>query len=159
MCVTFHWEGFTELLPEERFQRLVAAIPADVRESRLEGFIWLELAPDETVDAFLKFPRSEDVVGREAPIFKGLVKAGFLEALRKALGKAPEKRCTGDFAQTYAVLAARKYSAAKLRDAKLLFIRQGTYCDCQVLASAWPGLTQRYARAKAPPTKGRATDS
>ena len=47
-CVTFRWAGFAKLLPEERFHRLTKAIPEGFRESRMRGFVWLELAPDDS---------------------------------------------------------------------------------------------------------------
>ena len=65
MGVTFRWSGFAGLLPEERFQRLAAALPDTYREQELQGLVWLELAPDESVGQFLKLPRSEDVADRE----------------------------------------------------------------------------------------------
>src|SRR5262245_39473630 len=75
-CVTFRWHNFAGLLPEERFHRLVSAIPADFREKKLVGFVWLELADGETIDEFLRLPRSEDVADRGAKIYAGLMKAG-----------------------------------------------------------------------------------
>ena len=80
-CVTFRWAGFADLLPEERFHRLVRAIPEAFRTDRLGGFVWLELAPHETVEAFLNLPRSEDVADSEASILSGLVEVGFFDSL------------------------------------------------------------------------------
>ncbi len=142
MCVTFRWSGFAELLPEERFHSLVEMVPARFRRSHLQGFVWLELAPDETVDAYLQLPRSEDVKRRTPAIYGDLLSAGFFDALDAALGPRPKGNCLGGFLSTEAVLSAGNYSAAKIWDAKLLFIGQGVYCDCQVLETVRPKLAQ-----------------
>ena len=144
-CATFEWPGFAGLLPEERFHRLVQAIPESFRTARMRGFVWLELAPGERVEAFLKLPRSEDVVDNEATIYAGLCDAGFFEILRTRIGRSPQKTCRGGFAETDAALGAKNYSDAKRTDAKLLFIRHGVYCDCQVLETLEPELAKLHS--------------
>lgn len=134
MCVTFCHDAFAGLLPEERFHRLVAVIPEDFRETRLVGFVWLELAPDETIEQFLALPRSEDVADREGDVLAYLQKMNFFERLAAALGPAPAKTCAGGFSQSMALLAAKDCPQGAARDAKLVFIRAGAYCDCQALA-------------------------
>jgi hypothetical protein len=147
-CLTFRWDGFKELLPEERFHRLVTMLPPELRDITMSGFIWLELAPGESVDAFLKLPRSEDIAARERDIFDGLRKAGFIDSLAKAMGANPQKTCEGDFSRAIKTLKAAKQTEAGIRDARLVFIRHGAYCDCQALESVWPTLEKRYAGAK-----------
>ncbi len=147
MCVTFRWPGFAGLLPEERFQRLVCVIPEQYRQTRLDGFIWLELAPGETIDDFLREPRSEDMADKEASIHAELVRISFFDALREALGSSPKTACTGGFAKSVEVLVAKQYSDLKIRDARLVFIRHGAYCDCQVLESVRAALTEGQAGA------------
>jgi hypothetical protein len=135
MSVTFRWAGFSGLLPEERFHRLAAVIPAAFRETRLAGFVWLELAPKESIDSFLKLPRSEDIARRARRIHGKLAEIGFFEGLRKRLGASPKKKCGGDFSLAAETLSSKKASASLARDARLLFIRHGAYCDCQVMES------------------------
>ncbi|MBI4719164.1 MAG: hypothetical protein HY763_15295 [Planctomycetes bacterium] len=147
MCVTFRWPGFAELLPEERFHRLAAVVPESYRQTQLGGFVWLELAPGESLDAFLALPRSEDVASREASVYAALVRAGFFPALGKALGPSPEKSCARGFEKTASVLERKKFAPAGIRDAKLIFIRHGSYCDCQALLVAQPALAQQHAGA------------
>lgn len=147
MCVTFTWSGFADLLSEERYHRLRQAIPDEFVESRLAGFVWLELAPNETIDAFLKLPRSEDVADREATLYAALTNAKFFDVLGKAMGASPDRTCGGGFAQTVEVLVGKKYTVAKLRDVKLMFIRHGVYCDCQVLQVGRQELADLYAGA------------
>jgi len=146
-CATFVWSGFAGLLPEERFHRLVQAIPASFRTKRMGSVVWVELSPGETVDSFLKLPRSEDVAPKEATIYAGLCKAKFFDALRASMGRSPRESCSGGFVATDAVLAEKKYSAARATEAKLLFIRHGVYCDCQVLETVQPALAKLYAGA------------
>lgn len=144
MSVTFRWTGFADLLPEERFHKLAQVLPDDFRASKLAGFVWLELAPKESVDAYLKYPRSEDVADREGAIHASLLETGYYDKLAEALGPSPDKSCPGDFSTTAEVLQACRKADAKIQDAKLLFIRQGAYCDCQVLLAVREALSGQH---------------
>ena len=144
MCVCFRWEGFEGMLPEERFHKLLQVIPEDFRTSRLRGHVWLELTPEETTEAFLSQRRSEDVAGIEAGIYARLAKAGFFGKLREALGPSPDETCTGDFSKTTKLLFTCKHSADRIDEAKLLFIRHGAYCDCQIPLSVEHELAKAY---------------
>jgi hypothetical protein len=143
-CVSFLWKGFAGLLPEERFQRLTTAIPEAVRKVRLAGFVWVELAPGERLDEVLALPRSEDVAKREPEIIKRLQRSGFFDSLARRLGKNPQKACPGDFSHTAAVLGENGPAAERIRDAKLVFIRHGAFCDCQVIQTVGPRLTATH---------------
>ena len=143
-CVTFRWDGFADLLPEERFERLVRVIPEEFRRDKLGGFVWLELVPGEDIDVFLKLPRSDDIADREEEIYSGLEEAGILEALKDALGPTPSKACQGEFGELGVVLATKKFSKDRINDAKLLFIRNCAYCDCQALLTVRKELAQLY---------------
>jgi hypothetical protein len=145
-CVLFRWKGFDRLLPEERFQRLCTMIPEDFRESRLAGFVWLELAPDEPVDGFLRLPRSEDVAGREKDLYAELKACGVFEALRTGLGRPLEAHCRGDFAMLERILQGKKYPPTGIRDVKLVCIRHHAFCDCQVVQTALQELGKLYPR-------------
>ncbi|MFQ5591816.1 MAG: hypothetical protein ACE5HE_11685 [Phycisphaerae bacterium] len=146
-CVTFRWAGFDGLLPEERFHRLNRVIPESLRTKRLDGFVWLELTPQETIEEFLELPRSEDIAERERDIYCRLLELGFFESLSAALGESPEATCRGDFSRSAALLGAANWTAKQIRDAKLVFIHHGTYCDCQALLSAASVLGDLHARA------------
>ena len=108
----------------------------------MAGLIWLELAPDETIDDFLALPRSEDVADREGDIYAALTQLSFFTLLAESLGTAPEKSCTGDFTKSQAILTRKRATADTVTDAKLAFIRHGVYCDCQVLRSAQPTMAK-----------------
>ncbi|MCH9003477.1 MAG: hypothetical protein IIC02_12975 [Planctomycetes bacterium] len=142
MCLTFRWSGFAGLLPEERFQRLLGVISESFRDERLSGCVWLELAQGETIDQFLKMPRSEDVADREQAIFADLQERGFFDALRQAMKPTPTKACKGDFSRTGGALSKGRSADKVTQDAKLLFIRHGAYCDCQVLGEVEPALSK-----------------
>ncbi|UCE58194.1 MAG: hypothetical protein JSU63_12210 [Phycisphaerales bacterium] len=143
-CVTFRWAGFEGLLPEERFQRLATYIPEDFRKETLSGFVWLELTPDETIDTFLKLPRSEDVADKEGKITGDLYEASFFEALAESLGPKPQEGCPGDFSLSHSVLEGKGFSPRRIHEAKLVFIRHGAYCDCQVLQSVRSALRELH---------------
>jgi hypothetical protein len=142
MSASFRCAAFEGLLPEERYERLLRIIPEEFRTSRMGGFVWLELAPGETIDGFLKLPRSEDVGPRERDIYADLSAVGFFDKLRKAMGRDATKSCKGDLSATTTVLTA---TPDRLQDAKLLFIRHGAYCDCQALLTVATELEKTYA--------------
>lgn len=144
MCVTFRWSGFEYLLPEERFERLVRLIPEDYRKEKLAGFVWLELAPDESVDEFLALPRSEDVADREEEIYASLRRAEFFTALRERLGPSPKKTCRGDLSMLAATLGELGQSDKQIDEAKMICIRRGAFCDCLALLTVQKQLADKY---------------
>lgn len=146
-CITFSSSAFDDLLPEERFHRLVAVIPNDFREQNMAGLVWVELADGESLDQFLKLPRSEDVADRERDIYGSLARVKFFDLLSEALGSSPEKRCGGDFRELDRILQSKRLSADAIRDAKLLLIRHRAFCDCQVLLTAQSELARLFADA------------
>jgi hypothetical protein len=138
LSVVFRWEGFRALLPEERFERLTRIIPTRFRRQRLRGFVWLELAPGQTMDEFLALPRSDEVADRGDSILRALVAAGLLDRLSSALGSYPRANCTGGFSLTERTLCAGGWTAREVTDAKLFFIMHGAYCDCQAAVTLRP---------------------
>ncbi|HNQ23446.1 MAG TPA: hypothetical protein PKK06_10165 [Phycisphaerae bacterium] len=147
-CVTFHWEGFRGLLPEERFHRLVQLIPEDFRTTQMQGFVWLELAAQETIEQFLAYPRSEDAADREPQVYAELLRLGFFRALADRLGTPPSGNCANDFSHLERILSELDSPAEGVVSAKLLFIRQGVYCDCQIPQGAEAELARRYPQVR-----------
>lgn len=135
-ALTFRWAGFDGFLPEERFHRLFHCIPEDFYDEHLRGCVWVELGSKESVEDFLKLPHSEDVKDKEPQIVKKLAKAGFFDALAEELGDKPTTKCVGDFSIVRRVLIAKKFGKATIRDAILVLIRNGAYCDCEALFNA-----------------------
>jgi len=146
-CLVFRWEGFNELLPEERFHRLLQVIPEEYRTKKLIGAVWLELGPKETLEEFLQSPRSEDVADAEPDLYRKLIKGNVFGTLDVSMGSSPEGTCTGDFSKTLGILRGNSFSREQIRDARLVFIRHGAYCDCQVLTTAQPALARLHAGA------------
>lgn len=146
-CVTFRSREFTGLLPEERYHRLVAVIPSAFREENMAGLIWVELAEGESLEEFLKLPRSEDVSSREKKIYSKLMEGQVFDLLAESMGPSPDKRCHGNFEALVSTLSSKRFSPAGVTDAKLLMIRHHAYCDCQVLLTAWPALRRLFADA------------
>jgi len=147
MAATFTWPGFNGLLPEERFHRLMTVIPEGFKNERMAGFIWLELAPGETIDELLKMPRSDDIAERELEIHDKLSHLGFFDQLGSALRPLPQKQCKSNFHFAISVLAGLNYDDTGVFDAKLLFIRHHAFCDCAILES---GLEIRPKENSAP---------
>ncbi len=135
-ALILRWAGFDDLLPEERFHRLFHAIPEEFYETKLRGCVWCELGGSETIDEFLKLPRSEDVAAEEPQIVRRLVSAGFFDVLAEALGSEPTAACRGDFAIVRRILAEKKFAKSALQNALLVLMRNGAYCDCEVLFNA-----------------------
>jgi hypothetical protein len=141
-CVTFRWEGFAEMLPEERFRRLLMHIPAECREESLRGAIWLELAPGETVEEYLALPRSDDIAGGEKMIAHRLIRSGFFEELERKVGPLQVEQCMASLALSRDLLRERGFSPRETHEACLLFIRHGAYADCEVLLQARPAILE-----------------
>ncbi len=135
-ALTFRWAGFNDLLPEERFRQLFHNIPEGFYEEHLRGCVWFELGNGESVDDFLKLPRSEDVGDKEPRVIEGLAKVGFFKALAAELGEEPMASCGGDFTVVRRVLTAAKLNKSALRDALLVLMRNGAFCDCEALFNA-----------------------
>ena len=135
-CLTFRWDGFAETLPEERFRHLLLHIPPEFRENHLQGAVWLELAPSETVEAYLALPRSEDVADRQQAIARRLIRSGFFEALEERLGPLPIELCMMSFAVTRELLREQGYSKRQCDEACLLFILHRAYSDYEILVEA-----------------------
>ena len=131
--LTFRWEGFDCLLPEERFHRLFHSLPEGFYDEHLRECVWFELGSGESVEDFLKLPRSADVRHKEPRIIRKLLKMRFFDALLKELGEEPPARCGGDFSAVRRILAARKVAESTRCDVLLVLMRNGGFCDCEAL--------------------------
>ncbi|GAG36850.1 unnamed protein product, partial [marine sediment metagenome] len=111
---------------------------------------------DETQEDVLRARRSADLAEHEPAIAGRLFDCGFFDALTDAMGESPIKTCGGSFAASRKVLAAKGITGDEQRDVCLVFIRQGAYCDCEVLLAARPALDGRYRQEspKAKSTRG-----
>ena len=146
-AIEFRWEGFAGLLPEERFRRIMGALPDHFYETRMQGLVCLELVPGEELEAYLALPRSEDVVQDEPRLARRLLKANFFDKLEAKLGPSPMDACSGGLQGTRQLLGSLRFSAVQVERACLVLIRHRSYCDCEVLMRARPELVERFGPA------------
>jgi hypothetical protein len=137
-CLTFRWEGFRNLLLEERFRLVARQIPPDYFARNCRDAVWCELTPEETLEQFLAQPRSEDVVGRLPEIWRTLHRLKFFAVLEDELVRIPASQAPDDFTVTKRVLAARQASPDDARDALLAFMHCQAYTDWEVLRQVRP---------------------
>jgi len=137
-CLTFTWPGFKDLLPEERYRLVLRHIPPEFVEKHCTGAVWLELTPGESVDDYLKLPRSEDVDSKLPQIWKQLREWRFFELLEDELVRVPPSQAPDDFSHSKHVLDARGATAQQRQDACLAFMRQQAYNDWEVLRKVRP---------------------
>ncbi|MCC7290845.1 MAG: hypothetical protein IT449_02150 [Phycisphaerales bacterium] len=134
--VVIRWDGFSGLLAEQRFRRVMQRIPTATLERDLHGLIWFELTPAEQIEDYLKMPRSEDVAERADVIIRQAAAKGVFEKLEKALGDDPAGACGGDFALLMKAQKTLKVAAKPAQELCLALIQKGAYCDCEAIESA-----------------------
>lgn len=138
--------SFAGLLPEQRFSHVVRAIPLGFYEQYLRGgVVWFELAPGERAGDLMKMPRSEDIAEEEEDIFERLVAICFFEELQARFCAGPREASKDDFRLSREVLVGAGLEKGEVTRACLFFIRQGAYCDAQVLVDLVPKLAAEYA--------------
>jgi len=147
-AIEFRWEGFAGLLPEERFRRIMGALPDHFYATRMRGLVCLELVPGEELEAFLALPHSEDVAQDEPRIVRRMVKAKFFDKLEALLGATPVDACKGGLQGSRKLLQSLRFSAVQVERACLVLIRHRSYCDCEVLMRARPELLKKFAPAE-----------
>jgi len=138
MCLTFHWDGFRGMLPEERFRLVAKRVPPAYFETHCRGAVWVELAGDESIEDYLALPRSEDIDARLNDVWADLAALNFFAALEDELVRVPAQQCPDDFTFSKRVLSARKATREQTRDAMLAFMRHEAYTDWEVLAKIRP---------------------
>lgn len=154
LCLEFRWNRFTGLLPEERFRLLAKHVPPEFITRNCADAVWVELTPDESIDDYLKLPRSEDVAGRAKAILQDLTERDFFAALEDELVRVPPADCPDDFTISKRVLAAKNASPAEVRDACLVFMHHRAYNDWEVLREVRP-VAQSGSRGKSTSASSR----
>ncbi len=138
LCLTFQWDGFDDLLLEERFRKVAQLVPGDYFEKNCQQAVWLELTPNESIDEYLKQPRSEDVDAELPKIWKKLGEIEFFSRLEDELVRIPPADCPDDLSVSKRVLRASKLSESDVRKCCLAFIRQAVFTDWEVLKAVRP---------------------
>lgn len=138
LCFTFRWKGFDDLLLEERFRKVARMIPGDYFEKHCQGAVWLELTPGESIDEYLKQPRSEDIDAAIPKIWKQLGEIEFFSRLEDEMVRIPPAECPDDLSVSKRVLRASNLKEGDVRECCLAFIRQNVYTDWEVLKAVRP---------------------
>lgn len=139
--------AFADWLPEQRFHHIVRAIPADFYERYLrKGVVWFELAPGESAAAYMKMPRSEDIAADEERIGRRLRTIDFFNRIRTALASHPQNASADDFIMSKRLLEESGLDAGDVTLACLFLLRQGAFCDAQVLADVAPKMAAGPAK-------------
>lgn len=139
--------AFAAWLPEQRYHHVVRAIPVEFYERHLrQGVVWFELAPGESAAAYMKMPRSEDIESDEALIGRRLKAIDFYARMSSALSARSGNPSADDFVVARRLLAESGLDDEGVTRACLFLIRQGAYCDAQVLADVIPKMAVEQAR-------------
>jgi hypothetical protein len=154
LCLEFRWNGFANLLPEERFRLMAKHVPPEFVARNCADAVWVELTPAESIEEYLKLPRSEDVADRAAAILKSLSDSDFFAALEDELVRVPPADCPDDFTFSRRVLSAKSATPAEVRDACLVFMHHRAYNDWEVLREVRP-IAQSGSRGRSTSAKGR----
>jgi len=145
--VMVRWAGFSDLLAEQRFRRVIRCFPKAFYEQKLQELIWFELTPEQSIDAYLAMPRSEDMNNKSTTISKQLKKRNFYAKLAESLGNGPRPGCDDNFTRSRAILKSFRYSQRRIEECCLMFISQGAYCDCEVLTVTQPNIISSLTRS------------
>ena len=133
--------AFDGLLPEQRYHHIVQAVPPDFYESFLRtGVVWFELAPGQSGRDYMRMPRSEDIESREATVRSRLTKIGFFDRFAEALEDEDDEPSRDDFVIARQVMTEAGLAEADAVNAALYFIRQGAYCDADILDVVLPAV-------------------
>jgi hypothetical protein len=138
LCLTFRWDGFAGLLPEERFRLVAGQVPPAFYDEHCRGAVWLELTDGEAIDDYLALPRSEDIDPRLADVWAGLRALNFFAALEDELVRITFDQCPDDLSISKRVLAAKHAGPELAQDAVLAFMRHEAYSDWEVLRKVRP---------------------
>lgn len=139
LAIYFREARFVPLYPYQRWHALTHLIPEDYQNEALESAVWFELAPGERPED-LQFP-DEDLIDSITPaVMKCLVQSRFFDLLDDAIcpqdSQQERVRCCGDFRQSRPLLLRRGFTENELFDVFHVLMRQGGFCDCEILYNA-----------------------
>lgn len=138
-AIYFTDEKFALIYPYQRWHYLTHLIPADYQEANLGNSVWFELAPGEKPED-LQFPDEELIDSITPDVMKCLVGSRFFELLDDSLCPKDSSRernqCWGDFRISRPILLDRGFDKDELFDVFHVLMRQGGFCDCEILYNA-----------------------
>jgi hypothetical protein len=139
IAIYFTEPKFALIYPYQRWHYLTHLIPADYQEAHLENSVWFELAPGEQPED-LRYPDEELIDSITADVMRCLVASRFFEFLDEAMCPAETGRerapCWGDFRTSRPILLSRGFKDDELFDVFHVLMRQGGFCDCEILYNA-----------------------
>lgn len=143
IAVYFISASFSDLYPEQRFHRLIHALPEEFVEQHLAGSVWFELAPGERPEELL-YADEEEVASIEPDVMRVLEVSGFFAALEDAMAPADttvvREPCHGDFRISKRILTEkgihRHDEVDMIADVHHVLMSKGAYCDCEILLNA-----------------------
>jgi hypothetical protein len=138
-AIYFSDAKFALIYPYQRWHYLTHLIPADYQKANLETSVWFELAPGEKPED-LRYPDEELIDSITPDVMKCLNGARYFESLDDAM--CPKEtgreraRCWGDFRNSRPILLNRGFKEEELFDVFHVLMRQGGFCDCEILYNA-----------------------
>jgi hypothetical protein len=136
LAIYFTDSKFALLYSYQRWHYVTHLIPAEYQKDHLGNTIWFELAPGEKPED-LRHP-DEELIDEIAPhVMKCLRASRFFELLDDAMcpQKPDQERsaCWGDFRSSRPILLSRGFKEHDLFDVLHVLMRQGGFCDCEIL--------------------------
>jgi hypothetical protein len=139
MAIYFTDPKFALIYPHQRWHYLTHLIPADYQKTHLENSVWFELAPGEKPEN-LRYPDQELIDSITPDVMKCLQGARFFELLDDGMCPKDADReraqCWGDYRNSRPILLSRGFKEDELFDVFHVLMRQGGFCDCEILYNA-----------------------
>jgi hypothetical protein len=139
IAIYFTDPKFALIYPYQRWHYLTHLIPADYQKANLENSVWFELAPGEKPED-LRYPDEELIQSITPDVMKCLSGARFFELLDDVMCPQQPAReraqCWGDYRNSRPILLNRGFKDDELFDIFHVLMRQGGFCDCEILYNA-----------------------
>ncbi len=136
IAIYFVESKFALIYPYQRWHYLNHLIPSDYQKAHLENSVWFELAPGEKPED-LRYPDEELIDEIMPAVMRCLIGSRFNELLDDAMCPENSEReraqCWGDFRNSRAILLERGFKEEELFDVFHVLMRQGGFCDCEIL--------------------------
>jgi hypothetical protein len=139
IAIYFTEPKFSLLYPYQRWHYLTHLIPTEFQNANLENSVWFELAPGE-VPEDLRYPDEELIDSITPDVMNCLMGSRFFELLDEAMCpkevEGERSRCWGDFRISRPILLNRGFKEDELFEVFHVLMRQGGFCDCEILYNA-----------------------
>lgn len=158
LAIYFTDPKFALIYPQQRWHYITHLIPADYQDEHLKDTVWFELAPGENPEE-LRYPDDELIDAITSDVMNCLKATRFFELLDDAM--APQEptqeraNCWGDYRNARPILLDRGFTEDEHFDVFHVLMRQGGYCDCEILfnVAERSRLKEEYWNARADPSR------